>query len=99
MKNYLPDMMVNGTSHFLQLLVCLLAVPVPSRPVPALCENILPYSKEGMTFVCITHVSPQLMPIYPPPFQLLLQFQWYKAYVLCTSHVEKCQSDKVIIDS
>ena len=61
-------------------------------PVSALCENILPYSNRGLTFVRLTHVSPQLTHIIPP-FGLLQWLQWYKAYVLHTSYVEKFRSD------
>ena len=47
-------------------------------PVPALCQNVLPYSNKGMTVVCLTHVSPQLTHI-ASPFRLLQQFKWYKS--------------------
>ena len=67
--------------------------------VPALCDNILPYIKEGipvakpllvslMFSMQTTHIS--------LPFWLLHQFHWYKVYVLCTIYVKKVE---VIIDA
>ena len=65
------------------------------RPVLALCENILPYSNEGMSVVRPSSVSLmfslQLIHI-APWFRLLQRFYWYKVYKLLTSYVEKCWS-------